>query len=145
MLAFGAEGRYGAVSACRHEPAGGFVFTVQDAPGFARRAGLFMFAVIKTGGKQYRVAEGDVITVEKLEGEPGGAITLDQVLMLADGASVTVGAPVVAGARVLAELLETAKGEKVKVFKKRRRSTYRRKRGHRQLETTLRITGVVAG
>lgn len=104
-----------------------------------------MFAVIKTGGKQYRVAEGDVITVEKLEGEPGGPVTLDQVLMLGDGAVVTVGAPLVAGARVTAELLETAKGEKVKVFKKRRRSTYRRKRGHRQLETTLRITGVVAG
>lgn len=104
-----------------------------------------MFAVIKTGGKQYRVAEGDVITVEKLEGEPGGAVTLDHVLMLADGGAITVGSPLVAGARVTAELLDTAKGEKVKVFKKRRRSTYRRKRGHRQLETTLRITGVVAG
>lgn len=104
-----------------------------------------MFAVIKTGGKQYRVAKGDVITVEKLEGEAGGGITLDQVLMLGDGAAITLGAPLVAGARVTAELLETAKGEKVMVFKKRRRSTYRRKRGHRQLESTLRITGVVAG
>lgn len=104
-----------------------------------------MFAVIKTGGKQYRVAEDDVITVEKLEGEPGAVVTLEDVLMIADGEVVTVGSPRVAGAKVTAELIETAKGEKVKVFKKRRRSTYRRRRGHRQLETTLRITGVTAG
>lgn len=104
-----------------------------------------MFAVIQTGGKQYRVAEDDVITVEKLAGEPGDAVTIEDVLLIADGDKVTVGAPRVAGARVTAELVETAKGEKVKVFKKRRRSTYRRKRGHRQFETTLRITGVIAG
>lgn len=138
--------RYEARSACWLGPAGGFVFTDQEYARLFGRAGRDdMFAVIKTGGKQYRVAEGDVITVEKLEGEPGGAVTLEQVLMLADGGSITVGSPLVAGARVTAELLDTAKGEKVKVFKKRRRSTYRRKRGHRQLETTLRITGVVAG
>ncbi len=104
-----------------------------------------MFAVIKTGGKQYRVAADDVIIVEKLEGEPGQSIAFEDVLMLADGDSVHVGAPRLAGARVTGELIETAKGEKVMVFKKRRRSTYRRKRGHRQLESTVRITGVSAG
>lgn len=104
-----------------------------------------MFAVIKTGGKQYRVAADDVIVVEKLEGEPGAKIAFEDVLLLADGADVTVGAPTVAGAKVTGELVETAKGEKVKVFKKRRRSTYRRKRGHRQLESTVRITGVSRG
>lgn len=104
-----------------------------------------MFAVIKTGGKQYRVAQDDVITVEKLEGEPGQRIAFEDVLMVADGQSVQVGAPRVAGAKVTGELIETAKGEKVMVFKKRRRSTYRRKRGHRQLESTVRITGVSAG
>ncbi len=104
-----------------------------------------MFAVIKTGGKQYRVAADDVIIVEKLEGEPGQSIAFEDVLMLADGGSVHVGAPRLAGARVTGELIETAKGEKVMVFKKRRRSTYRRKRGHRQLESTVRITGISAG
>jgi large subunit ribosomal protein L21 len=104
-----------------------------------------MFAVIKTGGKQYRVAAGDVITVEKIAGEPGAAVVFGDVLMLADGAKVTVGAPLVKGAKVTGELVGTAKGEKVLVFKKKRRSTYRRKRGHRQIESTVKITGVSAG
>lgn len=103
-----------------------------------------MFAVIKTGGKQYRVAADDIITVEKLEGEPGQRIAFDHVLMIADGEKVQIGAPALAGARVHGELIETAKGEKVMVFKKRRRSTYRRKRGHRQVESKVRITGVSA-
>lgn len=106
---------------------------------------LNMFAVIKTGGKQYRVAADDLITVEKLEGEPGQRIAFDDVLMLVDGDNVQVGVPRLAGASVTGELIETAKGEKVMVFKKRRRSTYRRKRGHRQLESIVRITGVSAG
>jgi large subunit ribosomal protein L21 len=100
-----------------------------------------MFAVIKTGGKQYRVAAGDTIVVEKLEGE--GQVAFDQVLMLADGGDVLVGAPTVAGAKVIGELVETRKGDKVKVFKKRRRNTYRRKAGHRQLETEVKITAVL--
>jgi len=104
-----------------------------------------MFAVIKTGGKQYRVAEGDVITIEKVAGAPGDKVSFGDVLMLANGSDLKVGAPIVRGAAVTGELIATAKGEKVLVFKKRRRTTYRRKRGHRQLESTVKITGVSAG
>ncbi len=101
-----------------------------------------MYAVIKTGGKQYRVKAGDVLVVEKLGGEPGSAVAFDEVLMLGDGAAVTVGAPTVAGAVVSATLIETRKGEKIKVFKKIRRQGYRRTGGHRQQETVLRVTSV---
>jgi large subunit ribosomal protein L21 len=101
-----------------------------------------MYAVIKTGGKQYRVQPGDLLVVEKLEGEPGAAVSFGDVLLLGDGDDVTVGAPTVAGAAVAATLIETRKGEKVKVFKKIRRQGYRRTRGHRQAETVLRVTGV---
>jgi large subunit ribosomal protein L21 len=101
-----------------------------------------MFAVIKTGGKQYRVAEGDEIVVEKLPGEAGAAVTFSDVLLVANGDAVTVGAPVVAGATVKGELVDTRKGEKVLVFKKRRRNTYRRRRGHRQVESVVKITQV---
>lgn len=104
-----------------------------------------MFAVIKTGGKQYRVAKDDVIVVEKLEAEAGKSVSFGDVLMVADGANVSVGAPLVKGASVTGEVVEQRKGEKVKVFKKRRRNTYRRKRGHRQNETVIRITAVAAG
>ncbi len=101
-----------------------------------------MFAVIKTGGKQYRVAEGDEIVVEKLEGEPGATIAFQDVLLVSNGDAVTIGAPVVAGATVTGELVDTRKGEKVLVFKKRRRNTYRRRRGHRQVESVVKITQV---
>lgn len=101
-----------------------------------------MYAVIKTGGKQYRVQPGDLLVVEKLEGEPGAELKLDQVLMLGDDKGVTVGAPVVDGAFVSATLVETRKGEKVKIFKKIRRQGYRRTGGHRQLESVLRVTGL---
>jgi large subunit ribosomal protein L21 len=103
-----------------------------------------MFAVIKTGGKQYRVAAGDEIVVEKLDGEPGAKIAFQDVLMVADGDNVQIGAPVVKGATVTGELVDTRKGEKVLVFKKRRRNTYRRKRGHRQVESVVKITQVSA-
>jgi large subunit ribosomal protein L21 len=102
-----------------------------------------MYAVIKTGGKQYRVKAGDVLVVEKLGGEPGSSVAFDEVLMLGDGAAVTVGAPTVAGAVVSATLIETRKGEKIKVFKKIRRQGYRRTGGHRQQETVLRVTSIV--
>jgi large subunit ribosomal protein L21 len=102
-----------------------------------------MFAVIKTGGKQYRVAEGDEITIEKLPQAAGEKITFGDVLMIGDGGTVAVGAPTVAGASVVGELIDTRKGDKVKVFKKKRRNTYRRKRGHRQFESVVRITQVV--
>ena len=101
-----------------------------------------MYAVIKTGGKQYRVSPGDLLVVEKLAGEPGAEVSFDEVLMLGDGDAVTVGAPTVAGAAVTATLVETRKGEKVKIFKKIRRQGYRRTRGHRQLETVLRVTAI---
>ena len=104
-----------------------------------------MYAVIKTGGKQYRVKAGDMLVVEKLDGEAGAKVAFDQVLMLGDGADVVVGAPVVDGAVVNATLVETRKGEKIKVFKKIRRQGYRRTQGHRQLESVLRVTGIVGG
>ena len=104
-----------------------------------------MYAVIKTGGKQYRVQPGDVLVVEKLAGEPGAKIAFDQVLMVGEGDAVTVGAPTVDGASVSATLIETRKGEKVKIFKKIRRQGYRRTRGHRQPESVLRVTAVAGG
>jgi large subunit ribosomal protein L21 len=101
-----------------------------------------MYAVIKTGGKQYRVQPGDVLVVEKLDGEPGADVAFGEVLMLGDGDAITVGAPTVAGATVNATLIETRKGEKVKIFKKIRRQGYRRTRGHRQHETVLQVTAI---
>lgn len=103
-----------------------------------------MFAVIRTGGKQYKVAPDDVIAVEKLAGEPGATIELSEVLMIGDGATVSAGAPLVAGASVSATLVEHRLGDKIIVFKKKRRQNYRRKNGHRQSETVLRITGINA-
>ena len=104
-----------------------------------------MYAVIKTGGKQYRVQPGDVLVVEKLDGDVGAAVKFDQVLAHGEGADVTLGAPVIDGAFVHATLIETRKGEKVKIFKKIRRQGYRRTRGHRQTETVLRVTGLEIG
>jgi large subunit ribosomal protein L21 len=104
-----------------------------------------MYAVIKTGGKQYRVQPGDLLVVEKLDGAPGDAVAFDQVLMLGGDAGVTLGAPIVAGAVVNATLIETRKGEKVKVFKKIRRQGYKRTKGHRQQESVLRVTGLTVG
>jgi large subunit ribosomal protein L21 len=102
-----------------------------------------MYAVIKTGGKQYRVQPGDLLVVEKLEGDVGASVSFDQVLMLGgEGGELTLGAPTIAGAIVSATLVETRKGEKLKVFKKIRRQGYRRTKGHRQTETVLRVTGL---
>lgn len=101
-----------------------------------------MYAVIKTGGKQYRVQPGDVIVVEKLDGEAGSDVSFDNVLMLGGDKGVTLGAPTIAGATVAATLVETRKGEKIKIFKKIRRQGYRRTNGHRQMESVLRITGI---
>ena len=104
-----------------------------------------MFAVIRTGGKQYRVAKGDVIEVERLGGEPGSAVTLDQVLMLAGDGAPVVGTPLVSGATVTAEVVEQGRGPKIIVFKKKRRKSYRRLNGHRQAITTLRINAISSG
>jgi large subunit ribosomal protein L21 len=104
-----------------------------------------MFAIIRTGGKQYTVAQDDVIEVEKLAVEPGATVTLADVLMVGEGASARAGTPLVAGAHVTAEVVAQKRGDKVLVFKKRRRHNYRRKNGHRQSLTVLRITGIAAG
>jgi large subunit ribosomal protein L21 len=104
-----------------------------------------MFAVIRTGGKQYKVAPNDLIAVEKLAGEPGTTIELGEVLMVGDGAAVSTGTPLVAGASVSAELVAQRRADKIIVFKKKRRQNYRRKNGHRQHQTVLRITEIRAG
>lgn len=103
-----------------------------------------MFAVIKTGGKQYKVAENDVILVEKLEVEPGQDVTFSDVLMVGQDTNLKVGAPLVQGASVVAKVLDQAQADKVLIFKKNRRHNYRRKRGHRQKLTVVRITGIKA-
>jgi large subunit ribosomal protein L21 len=104
-----------------------------------------MFAVIRTGGKQYRVAKDDVIEVEHLAGDPGAQVTLDDVLMVGgEGAELRSGKPALAGASVTAEVVAQEKADKVLIFKKKRRHNYRRKRGHRQDLTVLRITGISA-
>ena len=101
-----------------------------------------MHAVILTGGKQYRVKEGDLLSVEKLEAENGHKIDFSQVLLIEDGENVLIGTPVLEGALVRAEVVETYKDEKVLVFKKKRRKQYRRTRGHRQQLTRIRIEGI---
>jgi large subunit ribosomal protein L21 len=101
-----------------------------------------MFAVIRTGGKQYKVAKDDVISVEKLAGEPGAAIELGEVLMIGEGAEVSTGTPLIEGASVAATVVEQTRAPKIIVFKKKRRHNYRRKKGHRQHQTVLRITAI---
>ena len=101
-----------------------------------------MYAVIRTGGKQLRVAKDDVIRVEKLAAEDGAEITLDDVLMLGDGSDTTIGTPLVEGASVSATVLEQTRGDKIIVFKKKRRKNYRRRKGHRQDLTVLRIDAI---
>jgi large subunit ribosomal protein L21 len=103
-----------------------------------------MFAVIRTGGKQYRVTPNDVIRVEKLNAEPGSQITLSDVLMIGGDGEAQIGAPVLDKAAVLAEVVEQTRNDKIIVFKKKRRQHYRRKNGHRQNVTVLRITGINA-
>ncbi len=102
-----------------------------------------MYAVIKTGGKQYKVAEGDRLVVEKIDGEAGDQIVFGEVLMLGGESGVTVGSPLIDGAQVIGELVEVRKGEKVIVFKKRRRQNYRRTKGHRQWEAFVAISEIV--
>ncbi|MDG1825248.1 MAG: 50S ribosomal protein L21 [Henriciella sp.] len=103
-----------------------------------------MFAVIKTGGKQYKVAEGDEIIIEKLAVEAGKNVTFEDVLMLGDGKTVTVGEPMVSGASVVGTVSEHRKGDKVLIMKKRQRNTYRRKKGHRQHEMVVTIDSILA-
>jgi large subunit ribosomal protein L21 len=100
-----------------------------------------MYAVIKTGGKQYRVTEGQRLCVERLEGEPGAKLTFEQVLLVS-GDSLKVGSPLVKGATVSAEIVTHDRAQKIVVFKLRRRKNYRRKQGHRQPYTELQITSI---
>jgi large subunit ribosomal protein L21 len=102
-----------------------------------------LFAIVQTGGKQYRVSPGDVLRVEHLPGERGDEVLLEQVLLVADGDAIQVGQPLVAGARVVSEILRQGKAKKIIVFKKKRRKKYRRKQGHRQLYTALEIKDIV--
>ena len=104
---------------------------------------LAMYAVIKTGGKQYRVAENDVVEIERLEAEEGASVEFDQVLMVG-GDEPKVGAPLVEGAKVAGTVLEHVRGPKIIIFKKKRRKNHRRRNGHRQNLTVVRITGIAA-
>jgi large subunit ribosomal protein L21 len=110
--------------------------------GAAGEIGGFMFAVIRTGGKQYRVAKDDIISVEKLSAEPGATVELAEVLMIGEGAEVATSAPLLSGASVSATVVEQTRADKIIVFKKKRRHNYRRKKGHRQQQTVLRITEI---
>ena len=104
-----------------------------------------MFAVIKTGGKQYKVAPNDVLRIEKIEGRPGETIELGAVLAVGGEAGVTLGTPLVEGAMVAAEVIEQGRADKIIVFKKKRRKNHRRRNGHRQHETVLRVTEILTG
>jgi len=102
-----------------------------------------MFAVIKTGGKQYKVAKNDVIVIEKLDGEAGEGVAFESVLMFGEGAGAKTGSPFVEGVCVAGEVIEQTRGDKILVFKKKRRQNYRRTNGHRQDLTVVRITDIL--
>ncbi|ESQ09177.1 MAG TPA: 50S ribosomal protein L21 [Chromatiaceae bacterium] len=104
-----------------------------------------MYAVIETGGKQYRVAEGDTLRVEKLDSEAGTSIDIDKVLMIANDGEFTVGKPFVEGGRVTAEVTSHGRSRKIKIVKFRRRKQYLKRQGHRQWFTELKITGIAGG
>jgi len=103
-----------------------------------------MYAVIRTGGKQYRVAAGEKLKVEQLPADVGTEITLDQVLMVGEGESVKIGTPIIAGASVTAKVVAHGRGPKIKIFKMRRRKHYQKHQGHRQNFTEIEISGIVA-
>jgi large subunit ribosomal protein L21 len=102
-----------------------------------------MYAVIKTGGKQYRVAPNDVITIEKIAGEPGDIVELGEVLLLSGDKGVEIGNPLLSGVTIAAEVLRQERGDTIIIFKKRRRHHYRRRNGHRQSLTALKITDIL--
>lgn len=101
-----------------------------------------MYAVIKTGGKQYRVAPGEKIKIEQLQADVGATIVLDQVLMVADGEAVKLGTPTVAGAKVSATVVSHGRGPKIRIFKMRRRKHYQKTQGHRQNYTEIRVEAI---
>ena len=104
-----------------------------------------MYAVIQTGGKQYRVAEGSTLKIEKLAADEGASVELDKVLMVADGDSVTVGTPYVEGGKVVATVKAHGRGKKVNIIKFRRRKHHMKRQGHRQAYTEIEVTGISAG
>ena len=104
-----------------------------------------MYAIVRTGGKQYRVKPGETLQVEKLNAQVGSEVVLDQVLLVSDGERVQVGRPLVEGAQVKAEVIRHGRGPKLIVFKKKRRKNYRRKAGHRQWFTELKVQDIVSG
>jgi large subunit ribosomal protein L21 len=112
-------------------------------PGRTQQA-VPMYAVVKTGGKQYRVSAGEKIRIERIPAAVGQEIVLDQVLLVADGEAVKLGAPLLAGAKVKAKVLAQGRGEKVSIFKMRRRKHYRKSQGHRQNYTEIEILGIAA-
>jgi large subunit ribosomal protein L21 len=103
-----------------------------------------MYAVIKTGGKQYRVASGETLKIETIPGEVGSPVVLDKVLMVADGEKLSVGKPLLAGATVKATIVAHGRGDKVRIFKMRRRKHYQKNQGHRQNYTEIRVDGISA-
>ena len=120
------------------------IYSRSTGPAGEPKAETTMYAVVKTGGKQYRVAKDDVLTVEKLDGEAGAVLELEEVLAMDDGKGLTIGTPTVDGARVAATVLEQKKADKVLIFKKKRRKNYRRTKGHRQQVTVIRISDILA-
>ncbi|OFV87908.1 MAG: 50S ribosomal protein L21 [Acidobacteria bacterium RBG_16_68_9] len=103
------------------------------------------YAVIRTGGKQYRVTPGEVVRIEKVPGEPGTEVQFTDVLMACSAGGVQIGMPIIQGARVTAQVLRQAKAKKILVFKKKKRKNYRRRQGHRQQLTTIRVTAIETG
>ena len=118
--------------------------TRSEAPDPESPSATMTYAVIRTGGKQYRVTPDAVLTVERLEAEPGATITFHDVLAVGTDAGLTIGAPTVPGAHVTATVVEQSRGDKVIIFKKRRRQNSRRKNGHRQHQTVLKISAIAA-
>lgn len=120
---------------------------VPGGGGTTQNGVMTMFAVIRTGGKQYKVAKDDVIQVERLAQEPGASVTLDEVLLVGggEGGKTIAGTPTVAGAKVTAEVVDLTRGPKIIVFKKKRRQNYRRRKGHRQDLMLLKITDISVG
>lgn len=102
-----------------------------------------MYAVMKSGGKQYRVSEGDLLKVDKIEGDKGDTVTFEEVLMVAKEGGIAIGTPLVKGAKVIGEIMDQARGPKISVFKMKRRKGYRKKTGHRQELTGLKIKEIV--
>ena len=103
-----------------------------------------MYAVVATGGKQYRVSVGDLVKIEKVEGDVGHKVVLDQVLLVGGKADLKIGTPLVSGAQVEAQIIRQAKDKKIVIIKKKRRKGYRKKQGHRQLFTELKVTKITA-